>query len=283
MYSFGVTYADVALTGIMESTYTFNGKGKGIGAGLNGGSEFRLGGTEDLGNGLNADFNYAFIQDHNKGGNLDDPDNPRFLKNYNSYVGLNGGFGSVRIGQQWTPMDLVSWGNDSTGSVYTLSRTKDQAQAEGSVTYISPNFAGFTLTAQGLNESRDYAGFSLKYAAEAFSVAFAYQSGKGPNGESQKDQKSLGGTYDFGVVKLFANGVMQSGQKDRFGVGLSAPVGDSTTVAVSYSEFGKDKNAAFLAKYSLSKRTAVYFLTKYDDLPPAASKSTNAIGVEHKF
>ena len=276
MLSFGVTYADVALTGIMESTYTFNGKGKGIGAGLNGGSEFRLGGTEDLGNGLNADFNYAFIQDHNKGGDgIKGSGGP--VKNYNSYVGLNGGFGSVRIGQQWTPLDNASWDNDSTGGVYTLSRG-DQKQAAGSVTYISPNFAGFTLTAQGLNEKQDYAGFSLKYAAEAFSVAFAYHSENG-----QKDQKSLGGTYDFGVVKLFANGVMQSGQKDRFGVGLSAPVGDSTTVAVSYSEFGKDKNAAFLAKYSLSKRTAVYFLTKYDDLPPAASKSTNAIGVEHKF
>ena len=272
MLSFGVTFADVALTGIMESTYTFNGSGKGIGAGLNGGSEFRLGGTEDLGNGLNADFNYAFIQDHNKGGTG--------VKNYNSYVGLNGGFGSVRIGQQWTPMDLVSWGNDSTGGVYTLSRTKDQAQAAGSVTYISPNFSGFTLTAQGLNETKDYAGFSLKYAAQAFSVAFAYHSENG-----QKDQKSLGGTYDLGVVKLFANGVVQSGQKDRFGVGASAPIGDSTTVAVSYSEFGKDKNAAFLAKYSLSKRTAVYFLTKYDDLPSEskASKSANAIGVEHKF
>ena len=275
MLSFGVTFADVTLTGIMESAYTFNGGAKGFGAGLNGGSEFRLGGNEDLGGGLKADFNYAFVQDHNYGG-------AGKLKNYNSYVGLNGGFGTVRIGQQWTPLDDMSWGNDATGGVKTLA-VGPAKQASGSLTYISPNYSGFTLTAQGLNEKEGYAGYSLKYAVDAFTVSFASQSQDG-----SKDYQALGGTYDFGMAKVFVNSVMQKGQKDAFGVGLSAPIGDSFTAAISYSQKDKDKNAAFLAKYNLSKRTGVYFVTKYEDIKAktgvtASNASTNAIGVEHKF
>jgi hypothetical protein len=51
LLSFGVTFAQVTLTGVMESTYTMDGAKKGLGGGTNGGSEFRLGGVEDLGNG----------------------------------------------------------------------------------------------------------------------------------------------------------------------------------------------------------------------------------------
>ena len=272
MLSFGVTYADVTLTGLMESAYTFNGADKGISKGKNGGSEFRLGGTEDIGGGLKADFKYVFIQDHNKGGT-------NGLKNYNSYVGLNGDFGTVRIGQQWTPLDLVSWDNDATGGIDSLS-TATQFQAEGSVTYISPTISGFTLTAQGLNESKDYAGFSVKYAVDAFTVSLASQSQQG-----SKDYTSLGGTYDFGMAKLFVNSVMHKGDKDAFGAGVSVPIGSSTSVALSFSQKDKDKKAQFLGTYNLSKRTSVYFLTKYTDQTSgtATTSSINSIGVQHNF
>ena len=60
-------FAQVSITGVLESTYNFDGASKGVTGGLNGGSEFRLGGSEDLGNGLKADFSWAFLQNHNNG------------------------------------------------------------------------------------------------------------------------------------------------------------------------------------------------------------------------
>jgi predicted porin len=83
----------------LESTYNLNGASKGMTTGLNGGSEFRLGGSEDLGNGMKADFSWAFLNNHN--------DSPVFaptaaaknsISSYQSFVGLSGDFGSVKLG-----------------------------------------------------------------------------------------------------------------------------------------------------------------------------------------
>jgi predicted porin len=77
---------------------------------------------------------------------------------------------------------------------------------------------------------------------------------------------------------------MQKGSKDAFGAGLSVPIGSSTSVALSVSQKDKDKEAAFLAKYNLSKRTSVYFFSDYlDTQSKSTTSSTNSIGVQHKF
>jgi hypothetical protein len=84
-------FAQVSITGVMESSYNLNGASKGMTVGHNGGSEFRLGGSEDLGNGMKADFVYTLQQNHNGAG---------AITPYNSYVGLSGDFGAIKIGRQ---------------------------------------------------------------------------------------------------------------------------------------------------------------------------------------
>lgn len=283
--SFGVTFAQVTLTGVMESTYTMNGAKKGLGGGTNGGSEFRLGGVEDLGNGLKADFNYAFLQDHNTGGTG--------LTNYNSYVGLGGDFGTLKIGKQFTPLVLATWGNDAAGGAANSSNLANGSgvQANGSVTYTSPNFSGVTVSLQANDQttpSKDEndqditlgksSGYSLTYATGAFSASYASNTNKGA-----KAVNGLGASYDFGMAKVFISSLTQSGTKDATGFGISAPLGAATLIA-SYSEKGEASAYELTAKYNLSKRTMAYFQNKVTDKDKkAASVTVNSIGIRHDF
>lgn len=286
MLSFGVTFAQVTLTGVMESTYTMNGAKKGLGGGTNGGSEFRLGGVEDLGNGLKADFNYAFLQDHNTGGTG--------LTNYNSYVGLGGDFGTLKIGKQFTPLALATWGNDAMGGAANSSNLANGSgfQANGSVTYTSPNFSGVTVSLQANDQTtpngqdankKDIfvgksSGYSLTYATGAFSASYASNTNKGA-----KAVNGLGASYDFGMAKVFISSLTQSGTKDATGFGISAPLGAATLIA-SYSEKGEASAYELTAKYNLSKRTMAYFQNKVTDKDKkAASVTVNSIGIRHDF
>ena len=269
----------------MESTYTMNGAKKGLGGGTNGGSEFRLGGVEDLGNGLKADFNYAFLQDHNTGGTG--------LTNYNSYVGLGGDFGTLKIGKQFTPLVLATWGNDAAGGAANSSNLANGSgvQANGSVTYTSPNFSGVTVSLQANDQttpSKDEndkditlgksSGYSLTYATGAFSASYASNTNKGA-----KAVNGLGASYDFGMAKVFISSLTQSGTKDATGFGISAPLGAATLIA-SYSEKGEASAYELTAKYNLSKRTMAYFQNKVTDKDKkAASVSVNSIGIRHDF
>lgn len=283
MLSFGVTFADANLTGVMESTYIMNGTSKGMGNGLNGGSEFRLGGTEDLGNGLKADYNYAFTQNHNTGSSL---------ANYNSYVGLSGEFGSVKLGKQFTPLALATWGNDAMGGAAVstnLANGSGAYQPNGSITYTSPNFSGFSLSAQGNNQTTTYgspsvtikksSGYSLSYATGALSASYASNTISGA-----KAVNGIGASYDFGMAKVFLSSLTQSGTKDATGYGISVPFGAATLIA-SGSTQGDAQNYELVAKYNLSKRTLVYFQNTNKDsgVTGTSAVSTNSIGVRHDF
>jgi len=259
--------ADVSITGVMESTYNMNGASKGMTTGMNGGSEFRLGGSEDLGNGLKADFNYAFVQNHNSSS---------AIANYNSYVGLGGEFGSVRLGAQFTPMALASWGNDAMGGAAISTNLANGAgdQAKNSLTYASPAFMGFSAAYQlntdtGATKST---GYSLTYANGPFSASYAANTTG-----TAKEITALGASYDLGVAKVFLSTKNQSGARSATGYGASVPVGAATFVA-SASTQGSTEQYELVGKYNLSKRTRVYL--------QSASKSktvTNSIGISHAF
>jgi len=285
--SFGVTFADANITGVMESTYTMNGVNKGMGNGMNGGSEFRLGGTEDLGNGMKADFSYAFVQNHNTGS---------ALANYNSYVGLSGEFGSLKIGKLFTPLALATWGNSAMAgtAIDTNLANGSGVQPSGTVTYTSPNISGFSLSAQGNNQTTTYSdtksitgsttikkssGYSLSFATGGLSASYASNTIDG-----DKAINGLGASYDFGMAKVFVSSLTQSGAKDATGFGISVPVGAATLIASSSSQ-GTADNYELVAKYNFSKRTLVYFQNTNKDTGAVntSAVSTNSIGISHAF
>ncbi len=261
---------------------------------MNGGSEFRLGGSEDLGNGMKAEFSWAFLNNHNSGGapglkaetaakaatggTSDTQSNA--VTSYNSFVGLSGDFGSVKIGQQWAPVTLVGFTHDAMGGAATSGNLVNTVQQiANSVTYNSPSIAGVSLSVQGsVNATQadgttaESNGYSLTYSAGAFSAGY----GANTVGTA-KAITVMGASYDFGMAKLFLSSKTQSGATDATGYGVSVPFG-AATVIYSGSSQGTADNYTLVAKYNLSKRTVAYVQNA-----SASKAQTNSIGIQHAF
>jgi len=267
--AFSGAFAQVSITGVMESTYNLNGTAKGMTTGMNGGSEFRLGGVEDLGNGLKADFNYAFVQNHNAGTGAP--------SNYNSYVGLSGDFGSIKIGSTWSPLALATWGNSAMGgaAIDTNLANGGGATAE-SITYNTPSIAGVTLALQGNNEASQSTGYSVSYAVGAFSASYASNTTS-----TAKAITGLGASYDFGMAKLFLSSLQDPATNDATGYGVSVPLGAATLIA-SASSKGTADNYELVGKYNLSKRTVAY-VQNANKKAGATKTNVNSIGISHAF
>jgi predicted porin len=278
----------------MESTYNLSGTAKGMTTGMNGSSEFRLGGSEDLGNGLKADFSWAFTNNHNSGGapgvkatttartatGGSTDQNLNATTSYQSFVGLSGDFGSVKLGAQWAPATLVGFTHDAMGGAATSGNlTNGVVNTTNSVTYNSPSIAGVSLSVQGSTNATqadgttaETNGYSLSYAAGSFSAGY----GSNTIGTA-KAVTIMGASYDFGMAKLFLSSKTQSGEKDATGYGVSVPFG-ATTLIYSGSTQGTKDNYTLVAKYNLSKRTVAYVQNA-----SASKAQTNSIGIQHAF
>lgn len=280
------------------------------------GSRLGFKGTEDLGNGLKANFvleNGFEPSDGrlNQGGRL-------FGRQ--AWVGLSGGFGEVRLGRQDTPIfialdDVDPFGTYLAGDssqIFTNLGAIDRS--DNLAYYKTPSFGGFTV--EGSYKFGETAGDTTLNSA--YGVVAGYENGpalfrlgynltEGTIDDSDTKDFFVGGTYDFGVVK--AHGAFSRSKSELVGttvgkynmgmLGLSAPVGvgtvmfsvlrrqdklvdeaDSTLVALGYS-------------HPLSKRTNLYTSvghTKNDDnvaLGGAVINGESAtnfnVGIRHKF
>jgi predicted porin len=272
-----------------------------MGAGMNGGSEFRLGGSEDLGNGMKAEFSWAFLNNHNSGGapgvtatttartatGGSTDQNLNATTSYQSFVGLSGEFGSVKLGQQWAPMTLVTFTYDAMGGAATSGNLANNAsQIANSVTYNSPSIAGVSLSVQGSvnatqvdGTSKESNGYSLTYSAGAFSAGY----GSNTVGTA-KAITAMGASYDFGMAKLFLSSKTQSGTKDATGYGVSVPFGAATLIASSSTQGTGVSDYTLVGKYNFSKRTVAYVQNRVTDATAAGKAVTaNSIGIQHSF
>jgi len=141
-------------------------------------NELKFTGSENLGSGLKAIFEVSF-----KDVGPDDTD--KIASNYTSFVGLDGGFGKLKIGQQWRPMFNAVAYVDPTQLVYVPGFVGTSAglattPLSNSITYNLPSFIpgvfvqyqkgyGETSTGQG-----DSSGLNLIFTdGDKFFVAFA--------------------------------------------------------------------------------------------------------------
>ncbi len=124
MLYLGVSFADATIYGVFDQAYRSDkvtvGAGsantkKGIDGVLNGGNGLGFKGNEDLGNGINANFLIEFGMEASDGmtGYSDGSTNQlsgaanavgvtNGVSNRQSFVGLSGGFGSIKIGKQYS-------------------------------------------------------------------------------------------------------------------------------------------------------------------------------------
>ena len=308
--------SSVTIYGILDVGYTRNGgsifSSTGLSNSTNGlGSRLGFKGVEDLGGGLKAGFVLETgIQNDSGAGQINPSTNniaassvPGSLQfGRLSYVNLAGNSGEVRLGRDIVPSyynDVVydpfggltvAAGLNTVGSFITVGPTN--LRASNMVSYFTPGSLGgfFAQLSYAIGENASntgvnkddgrYGGIRVGYAAGPLSIAAA--AGKTTDtitatGQSNdRKQANIGGTYDFGVAKLFANYTRTS--QDHFGavsngadlvtkgylLGVTAPVGPGL-IRASYSRI-KDtdldnkvsKKLGIGYQYNLSKRTALF-------------------------
>jgi predicted porin len=291
--------------------------------GLSNGSGSRLGlrGVEDLGGGMSAFFNIEHRFDADTGAQQGNATTApgygatavnRFWS-ARSIVGLQGNFGKITLGREYTTAFLGSqliadpWGWDTVVSAVPGSGLNQlltggniaRVRNDSSVTY---NFAasGFSFAAQ-IAESTDAINafqkkpynFSAGYAAGPIAVSLGYEK-TGLVAQAAAYWTTLNGSYDLGVVKLGAligSGKTAADAKNKsYMLTAVAPLGQGelrgsfgklTTEAAGVKSDAA-KGFALGYHYALSKRTTVY--TDYvRNTAVATEKNGYDFGLKHNF
>lgn len=252
----------------------------------------RLGfrGVEDLGGGLKAKFTLesAIAVDQGTGN----------FWSRAAWVGLEGGFGELRVGRQDSligglagntnilgaqPYDDLAIANTFSGS------SAEYRRVNNGITYFLPKFVdGLSLAAQYSTAAKAEEiadqdtgktwGASAQYLAGPFGIGAAYINSEF-NAAGDKDTGWLAfASYDFGPAKL--TGYYEQDDREAFenlanydkrkvyGVKVGVPFGDAFNLSVGVSkvdgaQFVQDREATIVAVkgvYNLSKRTALYAL-----------------------
>jgi len=234
----------------------------------------RLGvsGTEDLGKGLRATFNFEmglggkgtignqFRTAGSETANTATVDNASTDQSMSNVgirqqnVGLAGSFGSVRMGRMTTLADVaygvgdVGGGNNFRGRTYSDSSTNlIGARSDRLIEYVSPNMSGFSIGVQYGTASAPTAaaattengateiGAMIRYSAGPAAVAVGYQSQVDTIvSATQRDSKGfiVGANYNFKVAQAFLN--YQNGEiKNDYGTATTA----SQTLPISTAAF----------------------------------------------
>ncbi|HJV53696.1 MAG TPA: porin [Noviherbaspirillum sp.] len=290
-----------------------NSKTWALDSGILSGSRLGFKGSEDLGSGLSAIFtleNGFTIDDGQQGQGA--------LFGRQAFVGLQGGFGAVKLGRQYNPIRVAVEGIDPfrlgmgswAGNVLSLYGER----ANNTLNYTSANFSGFTGQAAysfgevaGSTSSGRQLGLSGTYANGPLAAVLAYHNqdrGTTATPDNGKTKTTLlGGTYNFGPATLHAayawdKGSPAAGADDvdnrDWMLGASAPVGPGTVLA-SYMKrddrlaSNKDvKQWALGYTYGLSKRTTLYTLFNHidrDNVTPGNATTTKqfSVGMRHTF
>jgi predicted porin len=294
--AFGAASAQSSVTVYGWADASLNSTTNGIGAakltqiGLDSGNinGSRLGfrGTEALGNGLNAVFTIetGFNIDTGSTGATAAPGLTQYIGNRQTFVGLNGGFGSLTLGRHYTAYDSARGGISAMGHTsydpvaatgYSAwSRGRDYAfRINNSIRFDSANYSGFSFTGTyGLGEDKTATASASKnvalragYAAGPIAVVVATQqetltgsnaavagalgANVGNVGTATKETHTLvAGSYNFGVAKVTAE---YNTSKDN----AVASIADKEMAFSVNVPFGA---ASVDATYATSKQANVY-------------------------
>jgi len=283
-------------------------------------SRFGLKGSEDLGGGLKANFllEGGFDVSTGAANNYTNPFTGAVSAatfGRQSWVGVSGGFGEVRLGKMWTPYDEVKGSGAAAFDANIFAPATGvwvsnsyQDRPGNSIYYATPNVSGFSAAGMysfGENKTATQSAgkiysANVQYAGGPVAAALAYQTEKEGGTLSANPTKKftqLNGSYDFGVAKLLAAyGHVKSGndKANEYQIGVDVPLGAAITVSggVARSKITtaggdvKSTGVGLAAKYELSKRTFLYTglqLAKNELNASEVKTDTFAVGVQHKF
>jgi predicted porin len=268
------------------------------------GSYIGFAGTEDLGGGLTAGFALESFIAADTGAT---PAGPFWGRT--SHIYLTGGFGKLALGQYDAPVYTTQYSYNPFGDSTIFSPTQagygtkavysNGTSTLNAVTYETPNLGGFKAigqyapkeTATGKNSY----SLGASYNAGPLSVMLAYGKPGTPTSTVDRKDTILGASYDFGVVKAFAqyaqskNTAAKGDKYTGYQLGATVPVTASGNVLVSYGEAKpkptnvKDKMFSIGYDHALSKRSSVYAAANQVKQTRMSSGKNFAVGVKHAF
>lgn len=198
----------------------------------NEGSRLGVKGSEDLGGGLKAIYQYEFGV--RADGSTEGPFSQRL-----SWVGLTGGFGTVAIGRQETPAyTFVGSNTDIFNGPVTnpWSPSTEILQRRGNVvSYVTPSFSGFTAAGALIMDQNN-------------GVPFPYNPANENTGSDSVDHYQVAAKYEntFGNLGVLLGGYFHDAQEASFagngddiwiwGVGGTLTFGDFS-LGATYEKF----------------------------------------------
>ena len=289
--SSSVTLYGLVDTGVRMDRTTV-GSNWSVGGGMGSGSRWGLRGAEDLGGGLRA----IFTLESGFGADTGASGQGGLLFGRQAFVGLSGGFGTLTMGRQYSPMFVATLAMDTLeyGTIGNINNiyTRVVLRNNNAVNYVSPKIAGFegrVLYAPGEastpgapKSAGNQLGASLSFATGGLLLNYAYHEIKGTNSPTatppvvsdtpKEKQNQLGAAYNFGLAKLstsyatFKNDAATSRVDFRnWWVALDGKITSSSTWMATYGKIddrsGADRDANLMAlclMYHLSRRTDLH-------------------------
>ena len=279
-------------------------------------SRFGWGGSEDLGNGLEANYQFEWGTDSTTAA---------AIGNRLSNVGLSGGFGSITLGQQWSALyNYMGWNvfrsvGHGGGAWYYHTSNFQNIAAYGlrSSNTIDYTFGAgpygddpFTFTVQAVSNSNVYTttgggqddffldGLSLGFQGTAGIVTWnAFYGQEEASGDRTPQIYGLGGRLDLGPALVSAtflqsdwdmsgvndepNSIHVNGEMD-FGGGFSGRVMVATVDGDDVMD-DIDANLFVGLEQALSSRTFIDFEFETIDYDNTGDETVVYLGARHTF
>jgi predicted porin len=281
------------------------------------GSRVGLRGVEDLGGGLSALFQIEHRFDADTGasqnfnvcglrpaGSQAAPCTNNRFWGARSIVGLQGSFGQVYMGREYTTAFLGNqliadpWGWDTVANQSGITGLGGIAKVrnDSSLTY-KVAFAGFSLGAQ-VAEATDAinqfdskpVNFSLGYNAGPISASFGYEKTGRDAGFGNEKMMAVHAAWNLGFIKpglFYGRGDALNGAEHKGWMAtVTAPIG-AGELRASYGRLTADgdavsKRAALGYHYSMSKRTTLYADVAHEG-EANDNKTGFDFGIKHNF
>jgi predicted porin len=298
----GTAQAQLQLYGLIDMSYglniaddaanrkaDFHSGGDSGNAQGNSTSRFGLKGSTDVGGGVKANFRLE-----SNGIQSDGSINSPFFARQ-AWLGFSGSFGELRLGRQDSVPFQTMVGYDFNGASNGLSSFGAAGAAiwalrdrqSRSLQYISPKLGDSTTVQLGFvpkgNDSaaKGVASAGVTFSSGDLSVSAAYE---GKRAAGADDFLSLGGSYDFKVVKIMA-GYSDGGTNQKgINVGFTAPVG-SVNVGALFAQNSDTKGRAveLFVNSEVLKNTYAYFEVGAANAKTGTKGTGYAVGVIYAF
>jgi len=282
-------------------------------------SMWGLRGSEDLGDGLRANFNLESEINSVETGNGPAATGGGLSFNRAAWVGLSGSnWGAASIGRMTTPQNRVMGTFDLNGGSTQQSSALGAlglgansslggSRQNSMLNYTSPNFGGFSAqvgyalkadrpAAAGAAANKDFVQAAGSYKNGGLTLGAVVQSKLSESADARTGY-ALGAKYDFKSVVvsgLYTQDESKVGGRG-FGFGVAVPLG-LTTVGAQVARLSKSATTAnegamayeLFANYNLSKRTLAYVAYGHlNDKAKVVNKAVNSntlgVGLMHTF